>query len=42
MPQDSIYLNQTLRGKPLSSPHDLILPPLANYGQSKAAVINIK
>lgn len=42
MPKDSIYLNQTLRGKPLSSLYDFILPFLANYGQTKATRSSLK
>ena len=42
MPKNSIYLNQTQSGKPLSSPYDFILPFLANYGQTKATMSNHK
>jgi len=42
MSKDSIYLNQTLKGKPRSSPYDFILPFLANYGQTKATMSNLK
>ena len=42
MPQNSIYLNQTLSGKPLSSPYDFILAFLAKHGQTKATMRNLK